>query len=188
MSRGALPVALLLGVSALGVARVQPRLAAQVHEVKQRDDVYLLPPPVELRAMSLGYRAALADAIWAKLIVEYGTHWQEKRPFTDAPRYFDGILALEPTYPLVYKYADTLIVYRPPRGTEQDWYTAKGYLERGLRERPRDHEVCRSCVGTARCDGRTLRRVRSSLGGRGVCRGPRPHQVGGGVATAYELR
>lgn len=141
MTRGALSVALLLGVSVLGVARVQPRLAGQVHEVKQRDDVYLLPPPGELRAMSLGYRAALADAIWAKLIVEYGTHWQEKRPFTDAPRYFDGILALEPSYPLVYKYADTLIVYRPPRGTEEDWYTAKRYLERGLRERPRDHEV-----------------------------------------------
>jgi hypothetical protein len=91
--------------------------------------------------MTLGYRAAAADAIWAKLIVEYGTHWQEKRPFVDAPRYLDAILALEPTYPLVYKYADTLIVYRPPRGTEEDWYTAKKYLERGIRERPLDHEV-----------------------------------------------
>jgi tetratricopeptide (TPR) repeat protein len=133
-------IALLIAVSALGVARVQPRLAATVHDVKQ-DDVYLLPPPAELRAMTLGYRAAAADAIWAKLIVEYGTHWQEKRPFAEAPRYLDAILALEPMYPLVYKYADTLIVYRPPRGTEEDWYTAKTYLERGVRERPWDHEV-----------------------------------------------
>ena len=139
--RRALPVALLLAVSALGVARVQPRLAAAVHEVRARDDIYLLPPPAELRAMTLGYRAAAADAIWAKLIVEYGTHWQEKRPFREAPRYLDAILALEPTYPLVYKYADTLIVYRPPRGTEEDWYVAKRYLERGLKERPGDHEV-----------------------------------------------
>jgi hypothetical protein len=134
-------VALLAVVSALGVARVQPRLASTVHEVKQQGDVYLLPPPSELRAMTLGYHAAAADAIWAKLIVEYGTHWQEKRPFAEAPRYLDAILALEPTYPLVYKYADTLIVYRPPRGTEEDWYTAKTYLERGIRERPWDHEV-----------------------------------------------
>ena len=50
--------------------------------------------------------AAAADAIWAKLIVEYGTHWAEKRPFAEAPRYLDAILALEPTYPLVYKYAE----------------------------------------------------------------------------------
>jgi tetratricopeptide (TPR) repeat protein len=137
----ALPVAALVAVSALGVARIQPRLAATVHEVKARDDIYLLPPPAELRAMTLGYRAAAADAIWAKLIVEYGTHWQEKRPFAEAPRYLDAILALEPGNPLVYKYADTLIIYRPPRGTEADWYIAKTYLERGLKERAWDHDV-----------------------------------------------
>ncbi len=132
---------LLLASSAVAITRLQPRLAARVHEVKLREDVYLLPPPSELRAMTLGYRAAVADAIWAKLIVEYGTHWQEKRAFTEAPRYLDAILALEPTFPLVYKYADTFIVYRPPRGTEEDWYTAKRYLERGLRERAWDHDV-----------------------------------------------
>jgi hypothetical protein len=134
-------VALLLVVCALGVARVQPRLAATIRGVKLKTDVYLLPPPTELRAMTLGYRAAAADTIWAKLIVEYGTHWQEKRAFEEAPRYLDAILALEPTYPLAYRYADTLIIYRPPRGTEQDWYIAKRYLERGTRERPWDHEV-----------------------------------------------
>jgi hypothetical protein len=134
-------IAALLGVSALGVARVQPRLATAVHDAKQQGEISLLPPPAELRAMTLGYHAAAADAIWAKLLVEYGTHWQEKRPFPELARYLDAILALEPTYPLVYKYADTLILYRPPRGTEEDWYIAKGYLERGIRERPGDHEV-----------------------------------------------
>ncbi len=134
-------VGLLLAVSVLGVARVQPRLAARVHEVKVDHDVYLLPPPSELRAMSLGYRAAAADAAWAKLIVEYGTHWSEHRPFDDAAKYMEAILALDPTYPLVYKYAETLIVYHPPVGTLQDWYVARGFLERGTRERPYDSEV-----------------------------------------------
>jgi tetratricopeptide (TPR) repeat protein len=134
-------VALLIAVSALGIARMQPRLATAVHDVKQQGDVYLLPPPGQLRAMTLGYRAAAADVLWVELLVQYGTHWQEKRPFTDAPHYLDAILALEPTYPLVYKYADTFLVYRPPRGTEEDWYTAKTYLERGLDQRPWDHEV-----------------------------------------------
>jgi predicted Zn-dependent protease len=141
MKPGAWLVILLIGTSALGIARVQPRLAAELHDVARRDDVYLLPPPDELGAMTLGYRAAAADAVWAKLIVEYGTHWQEKRSFTEAPRYLDAILALEPTYSLVYTFADTLICYRSPRGTEEDWYTAKRYLERGTRERAWDHQV-----------------------------------------------
>ena len=57
----ALLVAALLVVPALGVAYLQPRLAHTVHEVKQRDDVYVLPPPAELRAMTLGYHAAAVD-------------------------------------------------------------------------------------------------------------------------------
>jgi hypothetical protein len=141
MTRGAVFVGLLLATSVLGVARLQPRLAARVHEVKLESDVYLLPPPNELRVLSLGYRAAVADATWAKLIVEYGTHWSEHRPFEDAPKYMEAILALDSTYPLVYKYAETLIVYRPPVGTLKDWYLARTFLERGTRERPYDSEV-----------------------------------------------
>ena len=137
----ALGVFALVVVAALGIARFQPRLARAVHEVKQRDDVSLLPPPAELRAMTMGYRAAAADVLWAKLLVEYGTHWQEKREWSDAPRYFDAILALEPDHPLVYRFADTLMIYRPMHGTEDDAHGARTYLERGTRERPYDHDV-----------------------------------------------
>jgi hypothetical protein len=141
MTRGTVLVGLLLVTSVLGVARVQPRLSARVHGVKLEGDVYLLPPPNELRVLTLGYRAAAADALWAKLLVEYGTHWSEHRTFDDAPRYMEAILALDSTYPAVYKYAETLLVYRPPQGTLQDWYLARTFLERGTRERPYDNEV-----------------------------------------------
>jgi len=141
MTRGAVLVALLLATSVLGVARLQPRLASRVHDVKLDSDVYLLPRPTEIRALSLGYYAAAADATWAKLIVEYGTHWAEHRTFEDAPKYMEAILALDPTYPLVYKYAETLIVFRPPIGTVADWHVARAMLERGTRERPHDADV-----------------------------------------------
>ena len=49
--------------SAVGIRFVQPRLAADLHHVKQRDDVFLLPPPAQLRAMTLGYRSAAADLL-----------------------------------------------------------------------------------------------------------------------------
>ena len=133
-------VVALLGASALGIARTQPRLARIAHEVKETDDVYVLPPPDDLRVMTLGYQAAAVDLLWAKLLVAYGSHWQERRPF-DARPYLDALLALEPTYAPVYRFADRLLVYRPPRGTEDDARAARSYLERGLRERPGDHAV-----------------------------------------------
>lgn len=123
------------------IAFVQPGLAQSIHKVRQRDDVFLLPPPNQLRAMTLGYRAAATDLLWADFILEYGLHWQEKRAFPDATRYADGILALEPDFPTIYHYVDTILVYGPVGGTADDARKARHYLERGTQERPYDAEV-----------------------------------------------
>jgi hypothetical protein len=141
MTRGAFWTALLFIAAAAGVGFLQPELAREVHAVKQKTTVYAFPPPSQLRAMTLGYHAAAADGLWAKLLVEYGTHWTEKREFLDAPKYFDAILELEPSFPLVYRYAGTLIVYRPMHGTFDDVVTARSYYERGVAERPQDCRV-----------------------------------------------
>lgn len=141
-SRRFLPAIAFAVASALGIALVQPGLAANAHKVRQRDDVFLLPPPQQLRAMTLGYRAAAADLLWAKLILEYGLHWQEKRPFPDATRYMDGIIAIEPDFAMLYEFLDTILVYPPPPGgTDADARTARRYLERGIQERPYDAKV-----------------------------------------------
>jgi hypothetical protein len=124
------------GVAALGVAWTQPRLASTVHAVKDRDDVYALPPPTQLHVATLGWDAATVDLVWAKLLVEYGTHWSEHRDFTDVPHYVDTILELEPTFRPVYRYVDTMLAYRPLVGTEADVRLARAYLERGMREHP----------------------------------------------------
>lgn len=136
---GVLAAVVVVVLSVLGIAVVQPPLAQSTHMVRQRDDAFLLPPPAQLRAMTLGYRAAAADLVWAALILEYGLHWQEKRPFPDATRYIDGVIALEPDFPMLYEFVDTILVYpAPPGGTEEDARTARRYLERGTRERPYD--------------------------------------------------
>lgn len=137
----ALVSALLLVTAAGGVAYTQPRLATTVHQVRERDDIYALPPPSQLRAAALGYDAAAVDLLWSSLLVEYGTHWSEHRDFTTIPQYVDAILALEPTYEPIYRYVDTLLAYRPMLGTERDVRLARQYLERGTRERPDDPKV-----------------------------------------------
>jgi tetratricopeptide (TPR) repeat protein len=132
---------LLLVAAAIGVLRLQPRLARTVATVKQREDVYLLPPPAELHAATLGWDAAAVDLLWGKLLVEYGIHWSEPREFLDTPKYVDAILELEPTYAPVYKFVDTMLAYRPLQGTEDDIRKARAYLERGTRERPQDSKL-----------------------------------------------
>jgi hypothetical protein len=139
-ARGGWLVAALLAVSALGVGRTQPRLAKTAYEVKERDDVYALPPPTQLHLFALGYDAAAVDLLWAKLLVEFGTHWHEKRDF-HPDHFIDAILELEPTYAPVYRFGDTLLCYHPMHATEADARKTRELLQRGTRERPGDYMV-----------------------------------------------
>jgi predicted Zn-dependent protease len=127
-----------MAVALAGVVRTQPWLAQTAHAARESADVYAFPPPAQLHAATLGWDAAAADLLWAKLLVEYGTHWAEHRDFTVAPNYLDTILELEPGFEPVYQYVDTILAYRPLLGTEADARKAREYLERGTRERPQD--------------------------------------------------
>lgn len=128
-------------LSAGAVARLQPRLAETLHAIKDSDDVYPFPPPPVLRLATLGYVAATTDVLWAKVLVEHGTHWSEHRPFDDLEHYLDAIVELEPTYHPFYEYADTLLGYRPTGGHEKDAREARAYLERGIKELPQDADI-----------------------------------------------
>lgn len=133
---------LAMAVCALGIAAVQPRLSKEVAAVKLGDDATALPPPRQLRAMALGYRSAAADLLWAKLLVEQGVRSEQKRTFEGIRQYIDGIIELEPDHPTLYRFVDTLLIYKPGAvGTADDARAARAYLERGTRERPYDHEM-----------------------------------------------
>ncbi len=103
--------------------------------------MYLFPPPTQLRIGTLGYNAAVVDMLWVKLRVEYGMHFVEARPFPDVTHYMDAILALEPDFFPIFKYADTMLCYHAGDGTADDARAARAYLERGIEARPEDHEV-----------------------------------------------
>lgn len=143
MTRDTLVGLLLFSAAAVGVALTQPRLARIAHAAGDREDVYALPPPEQLHAATLGWDAAAVDLLWAKMLVQYGTHWQEHHDFTDGERYAQDILALEPTYAPLYRYIDTMLVYRPLQGTASDARAARAILERGTRERPFDATLWR---------------------------------------------
>jgi hypothetical protein len=131
----------IAAVAAAGVAVMQPRLAATTKHVKETQDLYVLPPPAQLRMMTLGFRAAAVDLLWAKLLVEYGMHIADRRPFDSLTQYVDAILEIEPDYAPLFRYVDTMLIYRPPRGTMADARLARAYLERGIAARPYDNRV-----------------------------------------------
>ncbi len=138
---GRLVGALVLLVGIAGVAWLQPTLASSLHATKAREDVYDFPSPAQLRLATLGHEAAAADLLWVKVRIEYGVHWVEHRPFRDVTRYLDAITELDPTFGAPYKYADTLVLYQPVAGGDEEARWVQAYLQRGTEARPSDGEL-----------------------------------------------
>lgn len=134
--------AILIAVAAFGVAAtLRPQLQTAYAEAKRRHDVYLLPSPEHTRLMSLGYRSALADLVFAHVLVSYGQHFQEKRRFEFVGSYLETMMALDPRFREPYRLADTLLTLQPEPAREEDYRTARRLQERGLEEFPFDSEL-----------------------------------------------
>jgi hypothetical protein len=140
-------VAAVVALAAIaGISVMQAPLATRVHTVKQRDDVFAMPSARYIVPMSLGYRAAAADLVWAKLLLEYSNHWADKKYFREAPLFIDDIIALDSTHKTIYRFVDTILIYQPTetntsRGDIDDCRAARHYLEVGLQNHPYDGEL-----------------------------------------------
>jgi hypothetical protein len=129
-----------------GISVLQRPLATRVHTVKQRDDVFAMPSSKYIVPLSLGYRAAAADLVWAKLLLEYSNHWADKKYFREAPLFIDDIIALDPSQMTLFRFVDTILIYQPTetntsRGDIDDCRAARHYLEVGLENHPYDAEL-----------------------------------------------
>ncbi len=135
---------LLLGLacaSAAGVAATQHHAATIGSKVKERGEVYLLPPPDELKVMSIGYRAALADVLWANLLVTQGFRTQERLRYSNVVPGLESISELDPQFREPYLYADSLILYQAVAAPIEDVRAVRTILEQGIKNRPLDGEI-----------------------------------------------
>ncbi|MEB2313460.1 MAG: hypothetical protein OZ928_16575 [Polyangiaceae bacterium] len=130
-----------MAAAALGVALARPRLAARFHELRVTSDSYGLPSPERTVVASLGYRAALADLLYADTLVAYGLHFQERRRFEFVGDYLDTVSALDPKFATPYRFADTLLTLQPVKPRYEDYVRARKILERGMRELPYDEQL-----------------------------------------------
>jgi tetratricopeptide (TPR) repeat protein len=128
-------------IGALAIGWLRPRLAERYRQLKVTTDMYALPSPEQTVAFSLGYRAALADLLFANVLVSYGLHFQERRRFEYVGRYLETINALDPKFRAPYRFSDTLLTLAPVAPRLEDYRKAREILERGLRELPDDGEL-----------------------------------------------
>jgi hypothetical protein len=138
---GSALVLLLAVLSMLAIASTRARLVSRFQSVALKSDDYLLPPTQETVTASLGYRSALADLIYAHVLVSYGIHFQEKHNFEFVGSYLDTVNALDPKFRDPYRFADTLLTIQPTVVGESSYLKARQILERGLRELPFDTEL-----------------------------------------------
>lgn len=128
-----------LGILAIALGRAP--LTRTYQQTGAGRDVYPLAPPQQVVLGSLGYRAALADLIFAHVLVSAGTHLHEKRLFEFAAQYIETVNALDPKFRDPYRFADAIITLQTAKVPPEMYYQARVILERGTREFPYDQEL-----------------------------------------------
>ena len=131
----------LLGAAMVLVSSVRRSLFDTHRAVKNEHDVYFLPPPDQVAVMTMGYKAAVADALWAHVLVSQGLHTFEKRRFENLTRLYDTINELAPTWRSPYLLADALITFQAATTPIEEVVKAREILERGTEHRPYDGEI-----------------------------------------------
>ena len=116
-------------------------LASEVARAKTKRDVYALPSPAQAKIFSLGYRSALAELIFAHVLVESGLHLQQKRKFDTLAAYLRTVVELDPKFSTPYRLADTLLTFQAGPAQLKDFEDAREILERGMLELPYSQEL-----------------------------------------------
>jgi hypothetical protein len=90
---------------------------------------------------SLGYRSAIAELIFAHVLVESGLHLQDHRRFDTLSAYLNTVIALDPKFATPYLLADTLLTFQAGQPSLKDYKDARTIIERGMRELPFNQEL-----------------------------------------------
>jgi len=125
-----------VGLAAFAVNALRGPLNTAFFSTKTQNDVFALPPPSQVVSMSLGYRSALADLIFAHVLVSSGLHFQERRAFEFVGKYIETINELDPKFETPYRMTDGLLTLQAKAVGPDAYRQARRILERGLREFP----------------------------------------------------
>jgi tetratricopeptide (TPR) repeat protein len=134
-------VILLVIAAAFGADRLRERTASHLFKVREIDDVYALPPPAYVKALSLGYRDVVASILWASTLYQYGEHVGQNRRFQYSTQYLRTILELDPGFRPAYRFASAIVTMQAVAPSRDELEITKQLLEQGTRELPSDADV-----------------------------------------------
>ncbi len=99
----------------------------------------MLVPPVEVVRFA-PYRELLADLLWCRLLVYYGSNWLGDGDLSQVEDFLDDIVVLVPKFKPVYEWAAYAVTYRTGTATQEEFLSSIRYLEKGAREFPDDYK------------------------------------------------
>ena len=141
-SRVVIGLASLLTLSAV-TAMARSSALAVGGDRQPAEELRYLPRPALLRVVSLRHHELVADLLWMKSVVYFGEMFMHPTRESSAQleRYLDALLAVDPWFQHVYRWAGTMFIYRTGRVTRSDVFRANRFLERGAERFPRDSEL-----------------------------------------------
>lgn len=134
-------VPLVLLVLGLGALRLRGAANAHLALTTSYEDVYYLPPPSALHALSLGHDEALADLLWIRALIYTGDEYTHAGGLRYVFEYTEALLALDPDFRAVYRWIASAGTYQPEAISIVEVRTTLELLERGVARFPDDGEL-----------------------------------------------
>jgi hypothetical protein len=98
----------------------------------------LLVPPVEVIRFA-PYRELVADLLWCRLLVYYGSNWLGEGDLSQVEDLLDAILVLAPKFKSVYEWASFAVTYRTGTANQEEFRSSVRYLEMAMWQFPDDY-------------------------------------------------
>ncbi|HKE15844.1 MAG TPA: hypothetical protein VKB80_13300 [Kofleriaceae bacterium] len=96
-------------------------------------------PPVAV-ARFAPYPELLADLLWSRLLVYYGSNWGGDGDLSQMEEFIDDLVALTPRFKPLYEWAAYAVTYRTGTASQEEFRSSIRYLEKGMEEFPEEYK------------------------------------------------
>jgi hypothetical protein len=145
--RGCLVAATVVTGAALGSA-LRAFAMERFVAAKTVEDVYYVPPPDWLVALSLGHREALAAALYPRARVYFGEGFIYETATRHVFDYAEAMVTLDPDFREVYRFLATTALYRRVAPTREEMLRVVEFVRRGADRFPDDGKLAWNAAAT----------------------------------------
>lgn len=104
-----------------------------MEERKLELDIRYLPSPETLKFVSIGFKPALADAVWIEALNYFGGELlNKKRTYQYLVQYLDPVFVLDPLFAMLYEWAGTVFIYNALPITKESVSKSTYYANLGI--------------------------------------------------------